>query len=160
MIRAEVGMAEEKHDEIQRFAVGGTWSGDGKGCGEIRTSMAEVRIPIGGSKDLGGCGLGANPEELLLASVASCFLNTWAIFIKKLQISYAEPAVRVTGELGKDPAGGFRMLSAKVHARVPASLLAENRAQLEKTLQLTEKYCITSKVARAAMALEVVIEEV
>lgn len=153
-------MADQKREETQHFAVGGTWSGDGKGCGEIRTTMAEVRIPIGGSKELDGCGLGANPEELLLASVAACFLNTWAIFIKKLQITYAEPAVRVTGELGKDPAGGFRMMSAKLHARVPSSLLAESRAQVEKTLQLTEKYCITSKVARAAMPLEVVIEEV
>ena len=153
-------MAEEKPDEIQHFAVNGTWTGDGKGCGEIRTDMAEVRIPIGGSKDLGGCGVGANPEELLLTSIAESFLNTWAIFIKKLAITYAEPSVRVTGELGKDPAGGFKMLAAKIHARVPASLLAENRAQVEKTLQLAEKYCITSKVARAAMPLEVVVEEV
>jgi organic hydroperoxide reductase OsmC/OhrA len=160
MIAAEVSMAESPKDEIQRFSVGVTWSGDGKGGGEVSAGGGTVTFPIGGSTELGGCGKGANPEELLLASVGACFVNTWAIFLAKLQVTYREPALRVTGELGRDPAGGFKMLSAKIHARVPSSLMAERKAEVEKTLQLAEKYCITSKVARAAMPLEVVVEEV
>jgi organic hydroperoxide reductase OsmC/OhrA len=153
-------MPQAGKDQIQHYAVGVVWSGDGKGCGEVAAGGGTVTIPIGGSVELDGCGKGANPEELLLASVGACFVNTWAIFLKKLGLTYEEPALRVTGELGADPAGGFRMLSAKIHARVPASLLVEDRAKVEKTLQLAEKYCITSKVARAAMPLEVVVEEV
>jgi organic hydroperoxide reductase OsmC/OhrA len=153
-------MAEGDQGEIQHFSVGVVWSGDGKGSGEVASGDGAVKIPIGGAVDLGGCGKGINPEELLLASVGACFVNTWAIFLKKLDVTYEEPALRVTGDLGKDPAGGYKMLSAKIHARVPASLLAEREADVRKTLQLTEKYCITSKVARAAMPLEVVVEEV
>ena len=44
--------------------------------------------------------------------------------------------------------------------RVPAALLAADRAKIEKTLSLAEKYCIISKVARAAMPLSVEIVEV
>jgi|SoiMethySBSTD1v2_1073268.scaffolds.fasta_scaffold348296_3 organic hydroperoxide reductase OsmC/OhrA len=154
------GMPEKDDKGIQHYSVGIVWSGDGKGCGEVAAGGGDVKIPIGGSVELGGCGKGANPEELLLASVGACFINTWAIFLKKLAIGYAEPAVRVTGELGPDPAGGFRMLSATIHARVPASLLVEDKAKVEKTLQLAEKYCITSKVARAAMPVDVVVESV
>jgi organic hydroperoxide reductase OsmC/OhrA len=108
---------------------------------------------------LGGCGGRANPEELLLSALAACFLNTWAIFLKKLQIEYAEPAVRASAEVGKDPAGGFHLQGAKVTARVPAALLQTRRSEVEKTLSLTEKYCIISKAVRAGMPLTVVIEE-
>ncbi|MGH9368507.1 MAG: OsmC family protein [Thermoanaerobaculia bacterium] len=153
-------MAESEKEEIHHYAVGVIWSGDAKGCGEVTAGGGTVKVPIGGATELGGCGKGANPEELLLAAVGACFVNTWAIFLKKLNLTYAEPALRVTGELGKDPAGGYKMLSAKIHARVPASLLSEKRAEVQKTLQLAEKYCITSKVARAAMPLEVTVEEV
>ncbi len=153
-------MAESDKQKIQHYSVGVVWSGDGKGCGDVTTGSGGVKIPIGGSVDLGGCGLGANPEELLLASVGACFVNTWAIFLKKLAVSYAEPSLRVTGELGPDPAGGFKMLAMKIHARVPASLLVEGRAQIDKTLELTGKYCITTKVAKAAMPVTVMVEEV
>jgi organic hydroperoxide reductase OsmC/OhrA len=153
-------MAESSKEEVQHYAVGVTWSGDGMGCGEIAAGGGTVKIPIGGSMDLGGCGKGANPEELLLAAVGACFVNTWAIFLKKLNVTYAEPSLRVTGDLGKDPAGGFKMISTKIHARVPSSLLKDRNADIQKTLALAEKYCITSKVVRAAIPVEVVVEEV
>ena len=153
-------MAKGEAKEIQHYSVGVVWMGDAKGCGTVSAGGGTVEIPIGGSTELGGCGKGANPEELLLASVGACFVNTWAIFLKKLGVTYAEPSLRVTGELGPDPTGGFRMLSARIHARVPAVLLVEDRAKLEKTLSLAEKYCITSKVAKAAMTLDVVVEEI
>jgi organic hydroperoxide reductase OsmC/OhrA len=147
-------------DEPQHFSVFATWSGDGSGCGTMKLPQGDLAIPIGGAKALGGCGVGTNPEELLLAGVAACFVSTWAIFLKKLDVGYSEPSVSVTGELGQDPAGGFKMLSASIRARVPAALLAEKRPAVEKTLQLAEKYCIISKVAKAAMPVSVAIEEV
>ena len=147
-------------EETHEFTVFATWSGDGSGCGTLKMPQGDVTVPIGGAKALGGCGVGANPEELLLAGVGACFINTWAIFLKKLDIGYAEPSVSVDGVLGKDPAGGYKMLSASIRARVPASLLSEKRSAVEKTLQLAEKYCIVSKVAKAAMPVSVKIEEV
>ena len=154
-------MTDAKVDqEVQTYSAGVTWSGDATGCGTVTTPQDGVEIPIGGSKELGGCGKGANPEELLLASVGACFVNTWAIFLKKLSIAYAEPALRMRGELEKDPAGGYRMRGIRIIARVPESLWRERRAELEKTLQLAEKYCITSKVAKAAMPVTVEVETV
>jgi peroxiredoxin-like protein len=152
--------AAREKDETHFFHADATWSGDGTGCGKLHMPQGDISIEIGGSKKIGGCGLGANPEELLLGAVGACFINTWAIFLKKLNLPYAEPAVRVSGTLGKDPAGGYKMLEATVHARVPASLMAEQRAQVEKTLQLSEKYCIISKATKAGMRLKVEVEEV
>jgi organic hydroperoxide reductase OsmC/OhrA len=145
---------------VQTFAVSAVWTGDARGSGRVRVAEGAIAIPIAGSVDLGGAGGAANPEELLLAALGACFLNTWAIFLAKLQIPYAEPALRVTGTLGRDPAGGFRMTGAVIHALVPESPAAADRAKLEKSLQLAEKYCIISKVARAAIPVTVKIETV
>ena len=104
-------MAE--NDEIHRFDAAATWSGDGAGMGEVRVSDGRFAVPIAGATVLGGSGGKANPEELLLAAVAACFANTWAIFLKKLGLPLADPAVAVSGELGPDPAGGFRMVEGR-----------------------------------------------
>jgi peroxiredoxin-like protein len=155
-----VEAATRPADETHPFTVDVTWSGDGSGCGRLHLPQADLSISIGGSKALGGCGIGANPEELLLASVGTCFINTWAIFLKKLNVAYAEPSVRVSGTLGKDPTGGYKMLEMTLHARVPASLMAGQKAEVGKSLALAEKYCIISKVASAAMPVRVEVEEV
>jgi organic hydroperoxide reductase OsmC/OhrA len=97
---------------------------------------------------------------MLDAAIGACFVNTWAIFLKKLNLSYGEPSVRVSSDVGPDPAGGYRLVGATVHARVPAALLAENRAGVEKTLSLAEKYCIISRAVRGSVPMKVEIEEV
>ena len=157
---AQSAPAEKKQPETHEFTASATWSGDAMGCGMLRLPQGDLAIPIGGARALGGCGTGATPEELLLAAIAACFINTWAIFLKKLSIGYAEPSLRVSGVLGADPAGGYKLLQATIHPRVPAQLFAEQRTQIEKTLALAEKYCIISKVAKAAMPVTVAVEEV
>jgi organic hydroperoxide reductase OsmC/OhrA len=149
---------EEPAEPEMGFHVSATWTGDAAGSGELRLGESALAIPIAGAPDLGGAGGAANPEELLLGATAACFINTWAIFIRKLQIDYGKPAIRATGTLGKDPAGGYRMTGIVIHARVPESLLAADRPKIEKSLALTEKYCIVSKVARAAVPVKVQIE--
>jgi organic hydroperoxide reductase OsmC/OhrA len=147
-------------EEIRRFTASAVWVGDGMGCGTLKLPQGDLSIPIGGSRMLGGCGVGANPEELFFGAVAACFVNTWAIFLAKLKVPYAQPAVRISGDLGPDPAGGFKLLKAVIHALVPAALLESQREQVQKTLTLSEKYCIISKAGKAAMPIEVVVEEV
>ena len=146
--------------ETVPFRVTVTWSGAGTGCGEVRVAGLASPVPVGGATELGGCGKGANPEELLLAAIGACFINTWAIFLEKLGLDYADPALGVDGQLKKDPAGGYRMVRTRIRARVPAALLEKDREKVQKTLALAEKYCIISKVARQAMPLEVQIEPV
>jgi peroxiredoxin-like protein len=149
-------MAEENASEVHHFRASVTWEGDGTGGGEVRAGDG-ISIPIGSAVSLGGSGRGTNSEELLLSAVGTCFVGTWAIFLKKLGIAYAAPSVSVDGALEKDPAGGFRMSSIEITCAVPASLLDRERPAIEKTLQLAEKYCIISKVARASMPVRVTV---
>ncbi len=143
----------------QEFTAAATWSGDGSGGGTVSLPEAGVSIPIAGAREADGPAA-ANPEELLLAALADCFVNTWAIFLKKLQIGYVEPAVRVTARLEDDPAGGFRLTDAVIRARVPAPLLETEGSKIAKSLELSERYCIVSKVVRSAMPVRVEVESV
>ena len=153
-------MAVEGKDEAPHiYAIDIAWDGDGAGSGVLRPPDDAFTIPIGGSTDLGGAGKGANPEQLLLAAVGSCFVATWAIFLKKLGITYAEPSLSLRCSLATDPAGGFRVAKIEISCAVPKSLLESKRAEIDKTVKLAEKYCIISKVARAAMPVEVSIRE-
>jgi peroxiredoxin-like protein len=160
MIRGEQrrSMADEE-DHHHRFRVAVTWDGDAAGSGTVQGGEA-FTIPIGSATSLGGSGKGANSEELLLGAVGTCFIGTWAIFLKKLGIAYAEPSLSVSGTLEKDPAGGFRMREIEIACAVPESILTTQRAAVEKSLQLSEKYCIISKVARASMPVSVRIAEI
>jgi lipoyl-dependent peroxiredoxin len=152
---------EEPAGEPEKiFDASAVWTGAATGRGELSFGKGAAAIPIAGSTELGGAGGAANPEELLLGAIAACFVNTWAIFIPKLQIEYARPAIRVTGTLGKDPAGGYRMTGIVIRAQMPEALLAADRSKIEKSLALAEKYCIISKVARAVMPVKVEIEAV
>jgi organic hydroperoxide reductase OsmC/OhrA len=138
-------MAEE---QTHRFEINAAWSGDGAGEGRVRLGNS-VSVPVAG----------ANPEELLLAATAACFLNTWAIFLKKLAVPFSEPSLSAACVVGPDPAGGFRVTSLSLRARVPGAVLGSHRPQVEKTLSLAEKYCIVSKVVRAGTPMNVEIEE-
>jgi organic hydroperoxide reductase OsmC/OhrA len=144
-------------DEIHRFAIRASWSGEGAGSGRAELPEGDP-ISFAGATVLAGAGGRANPETLFLSALSACFLNTWAIFLKKLNLSHPDPFLEATCEVGKDPAGGFRIQKAALRVRVPRALLAAERAQVEKSVALAEKYCIVSKLTRAAMPLEVTIE--
>jgi organic hydroperoxide reductase OsmC/OhrA len=116
--------------------------------GDLASGTGLLATPFGGAHTLGGREDRTNPEELLLGALVACFVQTWAIFLAKLRVPVESPRVDGTLELGVDPAGGYRVARVDLVAHVPAALLAEREADVAKTLQLAEKYCIVSKVVK------------
>ncbi|MDL1952277.1 OsmC family protein, partial [Acidobacteria bacterium ACD] len=87
-------------------------------------------------------------EELLLSALEACFVQTWAIFLAKLRVPIESPVLEGRCELEKDPAGGYRFSSFELFPHVPKALLDERAEDVEKTLELAERYCIVSKALR------------
>lgn len=116
--------------------------------GALANADGSATLAHAGAPALGGKGGAANPEELMLFGVAACFTQTWAIFLAKLKVPIDVPEVDARCAVDKDPAGGFRVTRVEVIPHVPAALWEERRADVEKTLQLAEKYCIVSKAVR------------
>ena len=63
-----------------------TWRGGFGGSGEISAPGLSTTVSL--PKNLGGAGVGTNPEELLAAAAASCFLATFGIILAKSKIAY------------------------------------------------------------------------
>ena len=138
-----------------RFALTATWDATAR---EGRLSNAEGTLLCAytGAVALGGKGGASNPEELLIGAVSACFVQTWAIFIGKLQLPIENPVVDASCVVDKDPAGGFRVTEMELAPNVPTALWESRKADVEKTLALAEKYCIVSKAVRGgAMAFRV-----
>lgn len=136
------------------FGVHATWSPVTQE-GTLANDEGTATLPHAGAVALGGKGGAANPEELLLFAVSACFSQTWAIFLAKLKVPIEAPVVDATCTVDKDPAGGFRVTRIELAPHVPAALLSERRADVEKTLALAEKYCIVSKAVRGGQELRV-----
>jgi peroxiredoxin-like protein len=132
--------------EEHRFAVTATWNAATRE-GAVGNG-GPLSLVHDGATSLGGGGRHGNPEELLLSAVSTCFVQTWAIFLAKLKVPIENPVVDAMCVVAQDPAGGFRVAKIEIHPRVPAALLAERRADVDKTLFLAEKYCIVSKAVR------------
>jgi organic hydroperoxide reductase OsmC/OhrA len=130
-----------------RFTATVTWN-PAERSGDLESGSGLLATPFGGAHTLGGREDRTNPEELLLGALVACFVQTWAIFLAKLRVPVESPRVDGTLELGVDPAGGYRVARVDLAAHVPAALLAEREADVAKTLQLAEKYCIVSKAVK------------
>lgn len=134
-------------EPLHPFAAFADWDPATK-TGIVRGQPESWRLAHAGAPAFGGPGGGPNPEELLLGALATCYAQTWAIFLAKLRLPIDHPEVDARCVVGKDPAGGFRVTTITVSPRVPAPLWAERRADLEKSFELAERYCIVSKVVK------------
>ena len=138
----------------QTFTIAATWDPAAKE-GRLANGDGSFMTAHVGASALGGRTGAPNPEELLLSAVATCFVQTWAIFLEKLKVPVAAPRLDATAEMDKDPAGGFLVTKIDLAPHVPAALWATRRADVEKTITLAEKYCIVSKAVKGLLALTV-----
>jgi organic hydroperoxide reductase OsmC/OhrA len=138
----------------QRFSIAASWDSTVKE-GRLANGDGSLSTVHVGAPSLGGRAGAPNPEEFLLAGVAACFVQTWAIFLEKLKLSVPTPRVDATCEMDKDPAGGYRVTRIDLYPNVPTALLAARKADVEKTLSLAEKYCIVSKAVKGSIPVSV-----
>ena len=141
-------------EDATTFSISASWDPSAR---EGRLANADGALVLAhvGAVALDGKGGGANPEDLLHSAVSACFVQTWAIFVSKLKLPIPLPRLDATADLEKDPAGGYRIARIAVKPLVPAALLSERKADVEKSLSLAEKYCIVSKAVRGSVPISV-----
>ncbi len=133
--------------ETHSFSVRASWNPEND-TGRIRNADGSFDAEHRSASAFGGAGGAVNPEELLLAGVATCFSHTWGIFVKKLALPLEDLRVDATCVVAPDPAGGFRVTEVELFPEIPRSVWESSREKVEKTLQLAERYCIVSKAVR------------
>ena len=129
--------------------------GEGVSC-NVETGRALVKAGLHPAS--GGDGLSACSGDMLLQALVACAGVTLNAVATALGIAIRGGEVRAEGDLdfrgtlgvAKDAPVGFRDIRLKFVLDTDAE-----RAQLEKLLQLTERYCVVYQTLRAAPPIKV-----
>jgi len=143
-------MAQETH----LFSLESVWTGDSDGEGVLKTGAGE--LPYGVPPQFGGPEGRVNPEELLLAAVASCYSITLALLAERKRLPLRRVELRLEGEVERQPGGTLRFAAIRIRPRV---VLADaDDAQLlaaEDSAHKAEQYCVISNAVRGKVQLTV-----
>lgn len=83
-----------------------------------------------------------NPEELFVSSAALCFMNSFAVFTKKMHIEFKAFEVEATGRLEKV---GRSFEITKINMKSTITIKDETlRNKIERALELGDKYCFVA----------------
>jgi len=100
-------------------------------------------MEMGDAAEFGGSGQNLNPEEMFVAAINSCLMNTFFYFARKYKIEILLYNSQASAQLEKQT-DGFRFTNVEVRAKVhlPEGKYAE---KIQQVSQLTEKYCLVSR---------------
>jgi peroxiredoxin-like protein len=124
------------------------------GSGLLRTDGLDVQASI--PKEMGGPGIGTNPDELLLAAAANCYLITLASIMENRKLDVRSLELGSEGTVIRD--GGRLAYKRIVHK--PVITLAEGagpeqRELAEQCAHRAEKACMISQALRGNVDLAV-----
>lgn len=132
---------DERTEEKATYQVSAWWT-SGK-AGIVRSEQVPTVIHFTAPVNFGGEPNRWNPEELMLAALASCFVSTFQAIAGYSKLPYTDLEIWVTGEIEKT-ASGFQFVSITLR---PQLRIAEEelRASAERVLQKSEKLCLVSR---------------
>jgi peroxiredoxin-like protein len=136
-----------------RFTVTASWAGDLSGEGELITEG--LQSAISAPTNLGGIGKGTNPEDLLFAASASCFLITLSVILTKRNLPFEKLEVATEGFVIFDKGPGIKKIVHHPSITVPATATAAQREQVLAAAQLAEQGCMISRAVRGNVEVSV-----
>lgn len=136
---------------VQSYDVTTTWSAAPGSVGSLIASglTSDISIPT----DLGGPGVGTNPEELLLAAAAGCYLITLRTILTNRGVSYSQIELNSRGFVENDH--GLRFDRIEHHPLI----VLESSADEDKVKQLAMHAvhaCMVSSALRGNVNLTVI----
>ncbi|WP_176487764.1 OsmC family protein [Candidatus Regiella insecticola] len=111
-----------------------------EGQGDLAFGLIKTQHSV--PQDLGGKGIGTNPEELIVSAAASCFLITLAAIFQFKHVSYQRLEVDSTAEFEVTPRGP-KMRA--IHHQVKVYMDAKGETvEVEKHIKEAEEGCMIS----------------
>lgn len=143
--------------ETFQFTLQGQWHGGRLGSGTLTTGAltSDVSIPA----EMGGPGIGSNPDELLLAAAANCYMITLASILENRKLPVRALSLRSEGFVERD---GGRLTYKRIVHRPLIELEGEAADEARTTALLSaeraEKACMVSQAVRGNVELAVEAE--
>jgi len=146
-------------DNDGSYRVGVAW--DKKtGC----ESYVRNRPPFGVDMPVahGGAGVNPCPGELLSTAVGSCFIGTFLVFQRQLQVNLLDMRAFVTGtlELGTegDNDGKYDITKVDMHVKVKVQGDDFEKEVLEDCLRMTKMHCPTTRLLEKSIPVNIITE--
>ncbi|GAA4965845.1 organic hydroperoxide resistance protein [Yinghuangia aomiensis] len=118
------------------------------------SSDGQLDVTLGMQKELGGTGVGTNPEQLFAAGYAACFASAMQLVAKRQKVDAADASVTAEVGLVANGEGGFG-LQVVLRVELPDALTAEQRTAL---VEATHQVCPYSNATRGNIPVELVVE--
>src|SRR5215831_19378248 len=137
-------MNEEKH----HFRLNSVWAGGSDGDGTL-TAEDGRKLDYGRPPEMGGAPGRANPEEMLLGAVASCYSITLAILVERRRLPVTRIEVAAEAEVIREPGGTLKYTAIHIQPRI--TLTGEDEVQQKAVLDFAQKaevYCVISRAVR------------
>ncbi|ALA41990.1 OsmC family protein [Paenibacillus sp. SEL3] len=127
------------------FLLKADWNGGRNSDGRIEAGQLRTAISI--PAEMGGPGVGTNPDEMLLGAAATCYLITLAAMMERASLPVASLALESEGIV--DVTNNIFTYRRIVH-RPQVQLAADaTESQIEQALRLAEQAETSCMISRA-----------
>jgi Ohr subfamily peroxiredoxin len=131
-----------------RVRVTGGETAHGRASGIAKSDDGALEVHLRLPEALGGPGGGANPEQLLAASIASCFHGALVLLAARSDVELSDVSVDAAVTFARDPMDGRFLLSADIRVGLPGL----DRKLAAELVRNTERICPYAKMFRQGIA--------
>jgi peroxiredoxin-like protein len=143
--------------KLHDYPVEVNWQGGRDGSGQVTTVRTQVSNPLRVPPEFGGGdGGGTNPEELLAASVASCYSITFGIIAANRRLPLVGLQTEAVGEVEESgPQFTYKKVTIRPRIQLSADATDDQVAMAEDMAHKADAYCIITNAVRGSVAIEV-----
>ncbi len=110
----------------------------------------------------GGAGKNPCPHELLYSAVGSCFVGTFLVFQRQLQLKLVDLRVSTEGRVeqaktGKN-LGKYDITAINLHVMVAVEGSENEKDIVEDCIRITKEHCPTTRALQASVPIEITSE--
>ncbi|WP_211745746.1 OsmC family protein [Paenibacillus sp. Marseille-Q4541] len=127
------------------FVLEAVWNGGRDSDGTIEAGQLKTKISI--PKEMGGPGIGTNPDEMLLGAAATCYLITLAAMLERSEISVE--SLTLTSEATVDVTNNIFTYEAITHRPVVTLKQGSSESEVDKAHRLSHKAESSCMISRA-----------
>ncbi|MCF6411724.1 OsmC family protein [Pseudalkalibacillus salsuginis] len=136
-----------------RFHLKAIWPGLRNDVGEIETKNLQARISI--PPEMGGPGIGTNPDEMLLGAAATCYIITLAAMLERSKVEKISLTIESEGIVDVSN----QVITYKKIIHRPSIALKDptedNLRLVEKLVTKAEKSCMISRAIKGNVEVNV-----
>lgn len=128
------------------------WGNGRSGSGNLEAAKLQSEISI--PKEMGGPGIGTNPDEMLLGAAATCYLITLATLLENSKIQVASLSMQAVGVV--DVTNGVFTYEKIIHKPhiVLKNTTEREQKRIHRLAEKAEQTCMISKALKGNVEIE------